>query len=99
MFKYLSTALALILATLYALFRSKANKVKVLEEVTKSQEETIRISEAKEEVSNVIQFKLEEEEAKISSSTKEKKNEIKDSNDTIMDNDFIRLLDEDDLQD
>lgn len=97
--KYLTIAGSFIIALFYTLFRSKAREVEILKKVTKSQEESLRISDAKEEVSNTLHIQLEERYKEITEATKELKRETSKDDDVVMSSEFIRLLNDRDIQD
>jgi hypothetical protein len=99
MWKKIVLLLSFLSAYLISSNRSKDKENKILEGITQSQRESLRISDAKEEVSNALHVKLEDRKSKIDKKTQELKNEVKDDSDAVMDNDFISLLNKSDIQD
>lgn len=99
MYKYVVIVTGFLSALFYTLFRSKVKEVEMLKKVTKSQEESLRISDAKEEVSNTLHIQEEEQYNEITEATKELKREVSEDDGLVMSTEFIRLLNDRDIQD
>ena len=99
MYKYLITSLGLLSALFFTLFKMKTKELDKLEDAYEEQNESIRVLTIKDDVSNTIKESYLERIEDIDIATKELINETKDTDDLVMSTDFIRLLNERNIQD
>lgn len=82
-------------AVFFTIFSSTRRENKLLKEVKKNQDESLRVVKIEDEVSNTIHTEHKTQEASIEASVEVTKEKVKNetiSNDTPLDPEFIKLL-------